>query len=117
MAYGDKCTHCGRCCKTIPCGIGLALLGDHRPCKALEEIDGKYYCGLVLHANKYIDLGENVGWKEEFLKKLFSHMLGIGMGCCICPENELIKNEMREKLTFKNALYKTVEEFERCAIL
>lgn len=95
MPYGDKCTGCGKCCETIACGIGHALLGDHRPCLALELKDGKYYCGLVLHASKYVDLGENVGWKDEFLKKLFSHMLGVGMGCCSDPERETLHNEMR----------------------
>lgn len=91
MEDEQKCIRCGKCCTAIPCSIGLALLGDHRPCLALEtDIDGRHSCGLVLHASQYIDLGENIDWKNEFLRKLFSHMLGLGAGCCSNPRYDLI---------------------------
>lgn len=83
MAFGDKCERCGKCCAAIPCGIGLALIGDKRPCRALERNeDGQYQCGLVVHASEYVDLGKNTDWKDKFLGEMFAHMLGIGMGCC-----------------------------------
>ena len=96
MAYKEKCKRCAECCKSIPCGVGLAMLGDSRPCRALEKKKGQYACGMVLHPNKYVDLGKNLRWKNEFLKKLFAHMLGIQMGCCSNPEGELLNEEMRK---------------------
>ena len=97
MPYGEKCIRCGDCCKAIPCGIGHFACGDHRPCKALELVNGKYQCGIVVKASKYMDLGEHADWKDEFLAHLFSQMLGFGMGCCTSPENESLTKEMRKR--------------------
>jgi len=89
MSFGDKCTQCGICCNSIPCGISLALLGDKQRCEALEKLEnGQYQCGLVIKASKYLNIGENTGWKDDFLNKLFSHMLGVGAGCCSSPATE-----------------------------
>lgn len=88
IVVGDKmrakCDQCGECCRSEVCEIGLAVVGDGLPCRALElHDDGKHYCGLVLHASRYVDVGdENVDWKDEYLGKLFSEKLGIGKGCC-----------------------------------
>lgn len=89
MSSGDKCNNCGECCNALPCGIALELIegcNPPGPCPALEFKDGKYYCGLLIHSSQYIDLGENVEWKNKWLRDLFSQILGIGMGCCSCPE-------------------------------
>jgi len=116
MGFGEQCTGCGKCCTATPCAIGLALLGDYRPCRALEYKNGKYYCGLVLHASQYVDLGEYVEWKDEFLAKLFSHMLGIGAGCCSSPSVDLHYYEFlkkmkgRKKLSFVDAVVKIADE-------
>lgn len=79
----NSCKQCGECCKSEVCEIGLAIVGDRLPCPALElHDDGKYYCGLVLRMSQYVDLGENVEWKNEYFRKWFSEKLGIGKGCC-----------------------------------
>ena len=77
----EPCSRCGDCCKAETCEIGLTLLGDTSPCRALEQTAGKYACGLIIHASKYLDLGDNVGWKEKILGQWFGEMLGIGKGC------------------------------------
>lgn len=95
----EQCDKCGKCCKSIPCSIGLALLGDHRPCKALElEKDGTFSCGLVKHTSEYVNIGRDHMWKDEFLGHLFSHMIGIGLGCCSSPHTDLVHAEMGKKL-------------------
>lgn len=98
MGYGDKCTRCGKCCKAIPCSIGFFFCGDHRPCKALELVKNQYQCGLLKKPSKYIEIGEHVEWKEDFLRKLFSNMLGPGMGCCTSPQQEAIDRAIRKRL-------------------
>lgn len=95
----DRCDRCGKCCKAIPCSIGLALLGDHRPCKALErKEDGTYECGLVRKTSDYMPLGKECEWKDDFLRNLFSHMLGIGLGCCSSPHTDLIHSEIANRI-------------------
>jgi hypothetical protein len=99
MSFGEQCNKCGKCCLAIPCGISLAFFGSHGGCEALEQNpDGTYVCGLVEHASKYLDLGIEAAWKDEFLTNLFSHMLGVGMGCCSSPEGEVLTNKLRSKL-------------------
>ena len=102
MPFGKDCTRCGNCCKAIPCRLGLAFLNDVRPCPALkEDSQGKYTCLLLTEANQFFDVGEQAGWKNAFLSRLFSHMLGIGYGCCSSPEGEAIADKMRESLARK----------------
>jgi len=88
------CTQCGRCCKATPCGLAVEFLDDvSSPCKALElHDDGKYYCGLVVHPSRYIDVGEAGAWKDEFLGTVFASMLGIGRGCCSEAETEFVNS-------------------------
>ncbi len=79
----DKpCTHCGKCCAAIPCGIGLTLLGDHRPCRALErDSHGLFWCGLVRHPQKFIRKGKNLRWKREFIASVVKEYNMMGEGC------------------------------------
>lgn len=116
---GNACTRCGKCCKAMPCGVSGALLGDWRGCAALEpKDDGTYQCGIVRKTSDYIDLGENATWKDDFMRGMFSHLLGIGLGCCSTPEGEEINRRMREAMSKKkrklnfNDVYST-EELER----
>lgn len=102
MPFGEKCTRRGKCCTAIPCGLGLALIGNYRPCVALECSKlGRYQCGLVLWPSKYIDLGDNHEWKDEFLGELFASMLGVGMGCCTSPGSNVLYSEIRRKYKLK----------------
>ena len=95
----EQCTRCAKCCKAMPCGIALCFFGDIRPCPAIETgVNGKRSCGLILHVSEYINVGEAAEWKNEFLSKLFSHMLGVGYGCCSSPEKEMLSAEMRKSI-------------------
>ena len=89
MKYGEKCIRCGECCKAIPCGIGLTLLGDHRPCLALELHGNEYACGLIIHSSRYVDLNKPQLFRQRALRRL-----GIGMGCGVSPETEAIRAKM-----------------------
>ncbi len=93
MSFGDRCTRCGDCCTKYPCGIAHAVFYDgpeHErlmTCPALErEADG-CTCGLVRQPSKYVDLGTNVEWKDEWFGRMVAGMLGIGMGCCSTPDS------------------------------
>jgi hypothetical protein len=108
VELGKICSKCGDCCKAIPCGIGFAIFGDHRPCAALEKYGDKYACGLVLHPSKYIELGEEAPWKDEWFSKMVGGMLGIGLGCCSSKEGERLSLELRERM--KKFKYKPISE-------
>ncbi len=89
---GSTCNGCGSCCRAYLCGPAIALFGEGLPCKALEsQEDGSYRCGLILHPSQYCDNGEWAQWKEDYLSKMFSYMLGIGHGCESGPEHKNIK--------------------------
>jgi len=102
------CIKCGNCCKSIPCGIGFAIFGDHRPCAALEKKGNEYFCGLVLHPNEYIDFGDHEKWKNEWFSKLTAGMLGINFGCCSFPDKDRLLHQFRNKL--KKHKYKNSKE-------
>lgn len=87
-----KCSQCGDCCSKHPCGIALSIIGDARPCKALElNDDGSFSCGLLRHAHKYISQAEEKD--NEILRFVFAKILGIGYGCCDSPEHaDLIRS-------------------------
>ena len=81
-----KCQRCGICCKQELCDVALAVFEKDKqdpPCPALEpHSDRTYSCGLMLHASEYMDIGEYAVWKDEYFRKIFSNMLGVGKGCC-----------------------------------
>jgi len=77
-----QCTQCGKCCVAEPCDIALAVFGDVKSCPALEsEPDQRHACGLISHAGRYLNIGQRAQWKDDYLCRMFSLMLGIGMGC------------------------------------
>lgn len=97
-----KCIHCGKCCSSMPCGIALSMIGDYRPCIALEKYNDKYYCGLMLHPRKYFNLGIfSRKWKENFIIKLTKEYNQAGMGCCESLSTKIIHNDIRKGLLKK----------------
>lgn len=91
------CRRCGDCCSKFPCAIASMTIGDHRPCAALESVgDGTFSCGLMIHPSRYIDTGEEVEWKDQFLGGVFARMLGAGMGCCAGPQTESLSGILSE---------------------
>ena len=70
--YMSPCNGCGWCCHEQVCRIGMGvfkLQDDTGPCPAIEYVEGKVRCGVVLAE------------REIFDKPKVAEMLGIGMGC------------------------------------
>jgi hypothetical protein len=88
-----QCNQCGDCCTKHPCGIALSMLGDHRPCLALESDGDRFSCGLLKHAHKYISAAKKS--EDEILSYVFARILGVGCGCCTDPEQIAIANKMK----------------------
>ncbi|MEE7492218.1 hypothetical protein [Methylobacterium oryzae] len=81
---GQPCTGCGYCCAESACGLAreyVAGVGAKHdgPCPALEFEDGRFWCGLVRHAGRYMDFPED--WADTMLGGLFAQVLGAGQGC------------------------------------
>lgn len=54
-AHKSSCKQCGECCKKEVCLIGKVFMGTTKtPCPALEKLNGKYWCGLIVKTEKYI---------------------------------------------------------------
>lgn len=88
---GEPCPGCGLCCKMEPCGLAQEIMGHTTkgPCRALEEEDGKYICGLVKRPAFYMFGEENVPESETgWLSVLYANALGIGRGCDAITEDE-----------------------------
>ncbi len=97
-----NCTRCGKCCSMLPCGIATAFLdATKKPCEALEtNDDGTHSCGLILRTSKYINIGKHAEWKDEFCRELFTHMVGIGMGCCTDETDKAFYEQLNEHFSF-----------------
>ena len=80
------CDQCGHCCLSERCSVSLKLfpaVAAEVVCPALEQIGGKYRCGIVANTAHYADeIG--VDWQMSNyrdLAKRFSLLIGIGSGC------------------------------------
>lgn len=91
ITMGQPCNRCGTCCREELCDLALQLLVSAKgpPCPALESDGAEHACGLVLRASRYIDIGVpgDLNWKDEYLRKTFSEMLGVGRGCDMTMAN------------------------------
>lgn len=95
---GEPCNRCGSCCEAMPCMVGMALLGDHRLCAALQDNDdGTRSCGLVVNPGQYIDMGERAAWKEKFFGNMVARLIGIGEGCDTDATMKAIGRDMSTK--------------------
>ncbi len=66
------CNQCGTCCKMEVCEIGVKMFGtDKTPCPGLIYRDKKFWCGVVIFADKE--------FPDE--SKILHVALGIGYGC------------------------------------
>lgn len=72
------------CCRIEPCALAREAM-DHPaegPCRAIEEENGRYICGLVKRPAFYMFGEENVPESETgWLSVMFANALGIGRGC------------------------------------
>lgn len=82
-AFGSPCNGCGMCCAMEPCGLAREFIPDHPsegPCRALEHDEGRFTCGLIRHASRYLpDLPND--WADAHLGGIFAEALGAGQGC------------------------------------
>jgi hypothetical protein len=86
---GEPCNGCGYCCAAEPCGVALKFIPVHQwgargPCLAMEFEAGRFFCGLVRHPTRYIDVGEPAEWKTELdatVGAMIARLLGVGKGC------------------------------------
>ena len=112
-----ECTRCGKCCMYYPCDIAAATIGSKRPCRALESADGVAVCGMVAHPSKYLDLGPEAEWKDDFLGGVFRKMLGIGLGCCTSPKTIEFAKELSEfhgrKVTVDDIVMEEIRRVEK----
>lgn len=82
--FAAPCNGCGYCCRAQPCSIAVRLLGATTgPCPALEEADGRTYCGLVRDPARHLFNGEIAGAAAHVgqIQTTIAAMLGLGMGC------------------------------------
>ena len=79
---GDACNHCGTCCTEHPCLLAQEILHCHAgPCVALEEVNGKKLCGLVMRPALYMFGEEKPECETANVSVLFANALGLGCGC------------------------------------
>ena len=83
--FGDPCNGCGLCCAAEPCGLAREFIGagEDGPCPAMEFEAGRFWCGLVRHASRYMDLPND--WADPMLGEMFATALGAGRGCDADP--------------------------------
>lgn len=90
----QSCNGCGYCCVVEPCQLAQEFLNCiEGPCVALEQADGRTYCGLVrnplLHLyrahnpaqNHTDDLMPQTSGINADLGVQFASALGLGAGC------------------------------------
>ena len=83
MTTKHACIRCGACCREELCDLALTMLEQVQgpPCPALEFDGRQHSCGLVLHPQRYINLGPIREWKDEHFGRYFEQLLGMGKGC------------------------------------
>jgi hypothetical protein len=84
--YGAPCNGCGLCCRLEVCRAGviaLRQLGAEpvAPCILLVEMDGRYWCKLVLVEAKHIN-------QLPDKKPRIAEGLAIGKGCTMDDDEE-----------------------------
>lgn len=90
----ESCNGCGYCCVVEPCKLAQEFLNCHQgPCAALEQADGRTYCGLVrnplLHLYRAHAPGEDAtdvqlhraADTNADLSVQFASALRLGAGC------------------------------------
>ena len=84
--FGSACNHCGYCCLTEVCSVGIQITGnDIAPCSLIKTQDDNHYCSL----------GETETGRE---------MLGMGEGCCAKTQQEAIDEYVETgKVSYKTA--------------
>jgi len=79
---GHACNRCGYCCAVQPCRLAEEYLGcTTGPCVALEQEDGRTWCGLVRHPATYLLKIDAPAGVTGALSSHLASMLGLGMGC------------------------------------
>ncbi len=80
--YGNPCNGCGVCCQLQRCYFSAEIFGaGPGPCPALEDENGRAWCGVLRHPTKYMD--ERVFRKASVgeFQVAFAGALAISRGC------------------------------------
>lgn len=78
--FGAPCNGCGHCCKTVACSISRNLLKSAVvPCIALESDGMRYWCGMVKHPERYMDMPNGIA--TSIIRAYATMELHIGDGC------------------------------------
>ena len=81
-AYGQPCNGCGVCCIATPCLLATDMIGaTEGRCPALEWEDGRFWCGLLRNAHKYLPGLEEKPWVDDHLRELILSSGAFGVGC------------------------------------
>ena len=76
---GDACNGCGLCCALELCALAVEFLeAAAAPCPAMEFAEGRFWCGLVRHPNRY--LGTPLA-SNRLIGPMVHEALCIGEGC------------------------------------
>lgn len=77
---GQMCSGCGYCCTAQPCALAVELLSCvEGPCVALEQDDGRTFCGLVRRPVHYLLKQQAPPADTGALSVHFASMLGLGL--------------------------------------
>lgn len=100
-SFGQACNGCGYCCSEEPCRLAQEFLHCTKgPCIALEQVDGKYSCGLVRNPLGYLYKAANpasdfsplseapLSEEGHQLSIEIATALGLGQGCDSADDEE-----------------------------
>lgn len=82
--FGAPCNGCGICCQLERCHFSVEILGaGPGPCPALEDQNGRAWCGLLRQPTKYMGDAPFVtsGTSVGRFQVAFASALAIGRGC------------------------------------
>jgi hypothetical protein len=80
-AYGAPCNGCGLCCLSEQCRASIEHFGVQSVCPALEQSQGRYWCGLMIRPSHY-GAGENLAqFGEDIAAGFWRNYIGGGAGC------------------------------------
>jgi len=85
-AFGSPCNGCGICCQLERCHFSVEIFGagpGPGPCPALEDGDGRTWCGVLRNPEKYFGAGafEKTDVPIGQFQVNFASVLAIGAGC------------------------------------
>lgn len=84
MDFPHPCTHCGFCCISVVCPVGMELMDVPKqgPCPALEWDEAhpdQSRCGLLAHPERHVIPAALAAVRAAPMAQI----MGSGVGCCM----------------------------------